>query len=120
MAGRPQRQKAKNDARQQLWLYTCLARAVCSASVFQLGDRSAKFISKLSSFLGYFNPTNIYFDNTNNLFWVDLSGISAKTASLGQVRCKTDIRPLQACCRRFTFSKPHPPFLSNEPPRVES
>ena len=44
---------------------------------------SVKIFSKLNYFIfGYFDPTNIFFDNEKNILRGDLSGISAKTATL--------------------------------------
>ena len=44
---------------------------------------SVNFFWKLNDFfVGYFDPTNIHFDNRNNNFQGDLSSISAATATL--------------------------------------
>ena len=59
---------------------------------------SVKFFSKLNYFIfGYFDPTNIFFDNKNNCFWGDPSVISAKTASLRVVRRPQSLIPINAC-----------------------
>ena len=53
---------------------------------FVVVPRSVKFFSKLNYFIfGFFDPTNNFLIIKINNFWGDLSGISAKTASLPTV-----------------------------------
>ena len=72
MAGRPPRQKAKNDARQQLW---CIMPTVAPLTVL-LFSKSNKM------FFGHSDLENVFVDNGNKLFRGDLTGISATNEAL--------------------------------------
>ena len=74
--GRGQHKSARCAPSWQMGLFfsTILQHSCCP---------SVKFFSKLNYFIfGYFEPTNYFLIIKINIFWGDLSGISAKTATL--------------------------------------
>ena len=86
------------------WL--CLYRPDSLVAIIRILWHAVKFFSKLNYFIfGYFDPNFFFWIIQINIFWGDVSGISAKTATLvacfiesGQrcVLCRSTSRSIRA------------------------